>query len=435
MQKIRPMVICFIIVFICATFSKAQALNVQSSNPNPGETGTFNIFGSRTLPALSVGLGITTQFEKNPLEFRNFTTGESVRFIVDWMETTDLLAEFGLTNWATLGIDIPFSVVRYALPTNMDIHETHSSLGDIKGYGKLAILNPDKYPIGFSIMPFVSIPTGSTTHFTGDNGTDLGVKLLADKEFDGGYLGLNVGYKLHTKSDSVQAVGSPQLLTVDDEVVYGLGAGVDIVKKRLRIFTELMGSTAVDDFAKNSQTSPIEMNGGLEISAKNSPMKVTLGGGAGLNSGYSAPKFRVFGGISYRWPTKSTPRRVELAKAEPEEEIIDTIALEGVHFAYDKYTILPKSARILDENFVKLQQYPQAHFRVIGHTDSRGSEAYNQVLSEKRAESVVNYLVKKGIASHRLHWEGHGKREPIVPNNSEKNMQLNRRVVEIQVLR
>lgn len=435
MQKTKLIIALFMTVFFCSASSEVYALNVQSSHPNPGLTGTFNVFGSRTQPALGFGFSATTQYEKDPLEFRNFTTGAQVRYIIDWMETTDLLGEFGITDWATVGIDIPFSFVRYALPTNMNIHESKTSLNDITVYGKFALLHPDKYPLGFSIMPFVSAPTGSTSNFTGDQGTGLGVKLIADKEFDGGYVSLNVGYKARTKNDIVQAVGSTQKLTVDDEILYGLGGGVDIIKKRLRIFTELIGSTSATHFAQDSQTSPMEVNGGLEIGAMNSAMKITIGAGTGLNGGYSAPKFRAFGGLTYHWPIKPAAKKLELAKAEPEEEIVDTIVLYGVHFAYDKYTILPDSRHILDENFVKLQKYPREHFRVIGHTDSRGSQQYNQVLSENRAKAVVDYFVKKGIAPNRIQWEGRGKMEPVAPNNSEENMWLNRRVVEIQVLK
>ncbi|MDO8528065.1 MAG: OmpA family protein [Deltaproteobacteria bacterium] len=436
MQKIKRVAVLFITVFVCVASSEVRALNIQSSHPNPGQTGTFNVFGSRTEPARGFGFSATTQYEKDPLEFRNFTTGAQVRYIMDWMETTDVLAEYGFTNWATVGVDIPFSFVRYALPTNMNIRESHTSLGDITAYGKFAILHPDKYPIGFSIMPFVAAPTGSTTHFTGDHGTGWGAKLLADKEFDGGYFGVNLGYKARTRSDTVQAVGSTQSLTVDDEFVYGVGGGMDIVKKKLRVFTELIGSTAAADFAKHSQTSPMEVNGGFEIGAMKNAMKVTLGAGSGLNGGYSAPRFRVFGGLTYHWQIKPAAKRIELAKAEPaQEEVIDTIILDGIHFSYDKYTILPDSKHILDENFLKLQKYPKEHFRVIGHTDSRGSHQYNQVLSENRAKSVVDYFIKKGIAPNRLQWEGRGKREPVAPNNSESNMWLNRRAVEVQVLR
>lgn len=425
----------FIIAFICAASQKAQALNVQSSHPNIGQTGTFNIFGSRTLPSLNFNLGIATQFEKDPLEFRNFSTGTQVRHIVDWMETTDVLAEFGAANWATVGLDIPFSFVRYALPSNMNINENKASLGDITVYGKFAVLHPDKYPVGFAIMPFVSAPTGSTSHFTGDNSADLGVKLIADKEFDRGYLGLNLGYKAHMRNDVVEIVGSTGRIMVDDEFLFGLGGGVDIIKKRLRVFTEFMGATAAAHFAQNEQTSPMEINGGVQISAmENNAMKITVGGGGGLNGGYSAPKYRIFAGLSYLWPVKQTEKQV---KIEPmKEEIIETITLVGVHFAFDKYDILPDAAHILDENFARLQKYHNGErFRVIGHTDSRGSDAYNQVLSEKRAKVVVDYLVKKGIEPVRMLWEGRGKREPVAPNNSERNMWLNRRAMVIQVLK
>ena len=100
------------------------------------------------------------------------------------------------------------------------------------------------------------------------------------------------------------------------------------------------------------------------------------------------------------------------------------------------------SAVIRDQSFALLQELSYAlddyrlagkNFRIIGHTDSDGDAGYNQVLSEKRALSVKNYLVEKlRIHPDRLEASGRGESEPLVPNDSPSNKQQNRRV-EIRV--
>lgn len=123
-----------------------------------------------------------------------------------------------------------------------------------------------------------------------------------------------------------------------------------------------------------------------------------------------------------------TPAGVKVnAKGCPEvgEKLI---TLEGINFDFDKATIKPEYESILDGAVEALEGNPSVHVTVEGHTDSRGSEAYNQKLSEERAHAVVQYLIRKGIDPARLSPVGRGESAPVRPNDSEANMYKNRRV-------
>jgi len=76
-----------------------------------------------------------------------------------------------------------------------------------------------------------------------------------------------------------------------------------------------------------------------------------------------------------------------------------------------------------------LVQYPQTNVQIAGHTDSSGSETYNQALSERRATSVQNALMQQGVDSMRLQTIGFGEGQPIADNSTEAGRQLNRRVI------
>jgi outer membrane protein OmpA-like peptidoglycan-associated protein len=76
-----------------------------------------------------------------------------------------------------------------------------------------------------------------------------------------------------------------------------------------------------------------------------------------------------------------------------------------------------------------LIQYPETRIRVAGHTDSDGSEAFNQDLSLRRAEAVRNALVQQGVAAARISTIGFGESQPIADNSTAAGKQLNRRVV------
>ncbi len=75
-----------------------------------------------------------------------------------------------------------------------------------------------------------------------------------------------------------------------------------------------------------------------------------------------------------------------------------------------------------------LQQYPQTSIRIAGYTDSTGTEAYNQQLSERRAEAVKNALAAQGVSASRMLASGYGEGQPIASNATEAGRQLNRRV-------
>lgn len=96
-----------------------------------------------------------------------------------------------------------------------------------------------------------------------------------------------------------------------------------------------------------------------------------------------------------------------------------TIDLRGVNFDFDKATLRPDAIAILDEAIGILSKYPELKVEVAGHTDSKGTDAYNQGLSERRAKAVYDYLTSKGIAASRLAGpNGYGESRPIAPNEN-----------------
>ena len=76
-----------------------------------------------------------------------------------------------------------------------------------------------------------------------------------------------------------------------------------------------------------------------------------------------------------------------------------------------------------------LNSYPQAQVTVVGHTDSTGSTLYNQNLSERRAQAVVNKLIELGATPTQLEWRGEGESQPVADNNTAEGRVKNRRVV------
>lgn len=105
----------------------------------------------------------------------------------------------------------------------------------------------------------------------------------------------------------------------------------------------------------------------------------------------------------------------------------------GITFGFDRADIQPQFRPTLNEVAAVLQEYPNTYVDVYGHTDSTGSDTYNQGLSERRAAAVANYLTTRGVASARLGTRGFGSSQPIASNSTAEGQAANRRV-EIKVV-
>lgn len=99
-----------------------------------------------------------------------------------------------------------------------------------------------------------------------------------------------------------------------------------------------------------------------------------------------------------------------------------------VSFDYNSAALKPAFRQTLDKVADILKRYPRSSIRIVGHTDSTGSAAYNQQLSEQRAKSVAWYLADAGVDSRRIITEGRGEAQPRATNDTEAGRQLNRRV-------
>lgn len=109
--------------------------------------------------------------------------------------------------------------------------------------------------------------------------------------------------------------------------------------------------------------------------------------------------------------------------------------LPHIQYETNSHQLTLDSKMSIDTLVMGLQEVSNIAISIGGHTDDVGEERYNLELSEKRAESVFNYLVEKGVEADRLQYRGFGKSNPLVPNSSAANRALNRRVEIILKLR
>ncbi len=134
---------------------------------------------------------------------------------------------------------------------------------------------------------------------------------------------------------------------------------------------------------------------------------------------------RASGSVTFVEPELSDDEFDEGLKSIEEGE---AIVLDNIFFEFNKTTLLDESNKSLDEIISFLKENDFKLIEISGHTDSEGSEKYNQELSEGRAKSVVDYLVENGINDSRLIAKGYGEARPIETNLTDAGRAVNRRV-------
>ncbi len=132
-------------------------------------------------------------------------------------------------------------------------------------------------------------------------------------------------------------------------------------------------------------------------------------------------------------PPAPAPAPAPAPKPAPKPASEKVTMAADAHFDFDKSALKPEGKARLDDLVGKLKAVNLEVVIAIGHTDSIGSNAYNQKLSMRRANSVKAYLVSKGIEANRIYTEGKGETQPVADNKTKEGRAKNRRV-EIEVV-
>jgi len=141
------------------------------------------------------------------------------------------------------------------------------------------------------------------------------------------------------------------------------------------------------------------------------------------------------GGYVWSRQMEEKKRQMEKATAGTGTTVVQTADNQlqlsipnDISFATGKHDIQPRLMPILDQFAQGLNQQPSMEVRIVGHTDSTGSDAINNPLSVQRAQSARDYLVGRGVAGQRIAIDGRGSREPIADNATEAGRARNRRI-------
>jgi len=203
---------------------------------------------------------------------------------------------------------------------------------------------------------------------------------------------------------------------------------------RVKIATLSIG-LAVGSMALQSCDSLTKTQKGAGIGAAAGGVVGALIGKKAGNTAVGALIGGAIGGTAGAFIGRRMDRQAaEIQKAIPNAEVIregEGIIVKfdsGILFDFDKTALKDAAKSNVQSLAASLNQYPDTDIKIIGHTDSKGTETYNQGLSERRAAAVKAYAVSQGVPSSRLVTIGKGFSEPIADNETEAGRAANRRV-------
>ena len=259
----------------------------------------------------------------------------------------------------------------------------------------------------------------------------------------------NVGYK----TGFTQDVPS---LNIGNQLTFGAAVQVLLGQDRFMLTVEAFGRSAADSATGfgGRQESPVELLGGFKYLHPKG-FAVGIAGTGGVTSGYGNPDWRLIGMLGYTMPKKEKVIVVDTdgdsivdvddagpveTQGSPEEQrvVIEDSRLEildKIYFNTDSAQLQRRSHAVLDSVAEVLRAHPEIRIvGVEGHTDWTGPSAYNMRLSQRRAESVVRYLVDEGgVSKDRFIAEGFGETQPLVPDAKTKMTLAQNRRVEFHI--
>ena len=354
--------------------------------------------------------------------------------IVDLMTSAHA---FGGISWRGMRFDLAVPVTLYG----HDLQGGFAAMGDLRAGMHLPAVAPRGRRPGVGVAAWGWLPTGGEARWSGSPGVAAGAVATLAQEL--GPLGwtVNAGMRVARAEDARNIRSGPGPLggvdlhySVSDALAVGLGAVVQ-------------GTTGFTSW-------PLEADARVRYRVRGGGFAMA-GVATGLTDGVGASGARAYAGIGYGrrrsdWspaiieaPMPTLIHQVTLTPGDlpfAEQPLAflaeDRIVLgEQIFFREARSSLLPESEAVLTAVRDVLMAHPEvAHLLVEGHTNSRGSEAYNLELSEGRAKAVVTWLVAHGVADERLLAKGLGEGRPLLEDSHPDAMVVNRRV-EFLVLR
>lgn len=436
----------FLFFPLSTAFANVVGTHMQNFNPTTSGLDFVTVHSTKTLPKAEFALGVWTNYSMNSLPFfkaAGATSGQSFSEPNDKLLSGDINLGLGLfDNW-DIGLSLPTVL-------NQDIDST-TQLGAYDDTGLTEIRLNSKYRFyaqdnwAMALVGSVNFDRIKNNPFSGtDSGPTWNIEGVFDYVIQPGLLwAVNIGYRLR---DEGQAIANSDVIPLSDQYLYSSALSYLHAPWDTTFIFEVFGSS----FTKNTPNATDRSHSNLEVLAgAKYQLTPKIATHAGVSTeayhGHASPDLRLYLGMLWMMgPLRE--RNIVTPEPEPvivqqttviqEEQPTEVIVLSSINFHTKLDEMTAASRRDFEPTIEKIKNNTQTLRKIIveGHTDSRGTDAYNLGLSQRRANSVARVL--KSALGEQVQIEGVGKGEsrPVDRNDTDKGRAANRRV-ELKIYR
>jgi outer membrane protein OmpA-like peptidoglycan-associated protein len=437
----------FISVFFVGISASANVVGTHLQNFNPTTNGLdfVTVQSTKTLTPGEFNLGFWTNYAFNSLPFfkaPGVPSAQNFSEPNDKLLSADFNVGLGLSDVWDVGLSLPL-VLDQEIDNSAQLGSYNDTgLTEIRINSKYRFYQTDTWAL--AAVASVNFDRIKNNPFSGnDSGPTWNLEGVFDYVIEPGLLwAVNIGYRFR---DEGQAIAGSDVIPLSDQIIYSSALSYFYERWNTHFILEAFGGS----YNKNTPLPTDRSHSNLELllGAKHQ-LTSKLAAHAGVSTegyhGLSSPDLRFYLGLN--WMVGPLKERVIVQPApEPapvvvqapiEEPPSEIIVLSSINFDTRSDEMTPTSRRDFESTITKIKNNTQTLRKIIveGHTDSRGTDAYNLGLSQRRANSVVRVLKSALDSAVIVEGVGKGESRPVDRNDTDKGRALNRRV-ELKIYR
>ncbi len=420
--------------FIPQVFANIVGVETQNFHPTTSGLDFVTVQSSETLSPGFINIGFFLNYAVNSLPYFDNPDTQNRQHFNDTLLSSDINFGVGLLpNW-DMGVSLP--VMNHQHIKEEGFHGQYSQPGntEVRFNTKVRLFGDDAG--GIATILSVNLNRLQDNPYLGkDAKPTYNIELAGDTSYNKVALGLNLGYRMRSPGEKI-SVDNP-IDPLDDQIIASTAASYHFPKADTKVIFEIFSAWPGKSVNNNTNRamSASEALLGLKYDVRHN-VALNAGLGSELQHGLSSPDWRFYAGLNWViGPSKKPKEELQPVLLPPPtrpDEPKEQFVVHDILFEFDSANLVSKGS------FTSLRKLAghltqNGKFRKVvveGHTDSIGTDAYNEDLSHRRALTIKTWLTKQfGISSEKIVAVGKGESEPIADNGNYQGRQLNRRVV------
>lgn len=427
----------FVLATVIVTAANANVVGTDAQNFNPTTSGLdfVTVQSGRTLDPGVANFGLFFNYAVNTLSFLDKADPKSVQNktrLNDRLLSADLNFGLGLADNWDIGISLPFLLSQEIDNSNQVTYFSSTGNTEQRINTKYRFYQNERTHM--AIVLSASNNNIADNPYTGSGaGPTTSAELAISREWSKSWFGFNFGHRWRNPGTSL----APRFGfdPVPNQFTYSAAWSRLLDSVDTKLIMEVFGTTPSQNSSSpnltNRDLSNLELLAGIKHDATEN-LALHAGAGTELQQGFGSPDYRIYAGLNWTWGPL-WKKRVSQPAPPPPVAHERTFVLTNLKFVFDSDELTRESKQEVDEMIGQIREIKDIREMLVeGHTDSKGSEEYNQKLSQRRANAIQRLVANlTPFDARKISARGYGESRPVADNSNYQGRALNRRVVVI----